>query len=211
MGSEMCIRDRITARIKGNVREFHFGAPGRHQACNMLAGLAAVDAVGASLDNAITAIASLRAGAGRGARVKVSLPNGDAQLIDESYNANPASMAASIGLLGSSPCAGRRIAVLGEMLELGSDGPALHAQIAEQLVTHKVDLVFAAGSLMEFLWEKLPAKMRGLKAASAVDLVDPVLETIAPGDVVMVKGSNASKVSAVAAALSQINSREENA
>ena len=170
----------------------------------MLAALAAADAVGADLEAGIAALANLKPAEGRGQRTIINVDGGEAVLIDESYNANPASMAAAIGLLGAAPIAdgGRRIAILGEMLELGPEGPALHAGLAEHLVAAKVDRVYAAGKLMRALWDQLPESMRGLYAGSAVGLVGPVEEVIAPGDVVMVKGSNASKVSAVAYALS---------
>jgi UDP-N-acetylmuramoyl-tripeptide--D-alanyl-D-alanine ligase len=169
----------------------------------MLAALAAVDAVGADLPAAIGALSSLRPGEGRGARAAIPVAGGVATLIDESYNANPASMAAAIALLGAAPAGpgGRRIAVLGEMLELGDDAPAMHAALAKALVAAKIDRVYASGALMRHLWDALPPAMQGLYAGSAVGLVGPVADAVAPGDVVMVKGSNASKVSAVARAL----------
>ncbi len=193
----------LTAKIKGERREFFAGVPGRHQAGNMLAALAAADAVGAPLEPCIKALSTITPAEGRGARAVITLDDGAATLIDESYNANPASMTAAIGLLGATDPAsgGRRIAVLGEMLELGPEGPALHANLAKALVAAKVDRVYAAGQLMRHLWDLLPAPMRGLHAGDAVGLVGPVLDAVGAGDIVMVKGSNASKVSAVARAL----------
>ena len=139
------------------------------------------------------------------------MTGGEAVLIDESYNANPASMNAAIGLLGAAPVTegGRRIAVLGEMLELGESAPSLHAGLADALLAAKVDVVYAAGELMRHLWEQLPAKMRGLYAGSAVGLVGAVEDAVGPGDVVMIKGSNASKVSAVARALESPETRRK--
>ena len=200
----------VQVKVKAQSRTIRFGAPGRHQAMNMLAALAAVDAIGADIEPAIASLADLRPAEGRGARTPLKLPGGDAMLIDESYNANPASMAAAINLLGANPCHGRRIAVLGEMLELGSQGPALHAGLASLLVDNNIDQVFAAGALMDVLWDQLPTEMRAVKAPSATDLIDPVLKAIAPGDAIMIKGSNASKVSAVANALTALGEREEN-
>ncbi|MEZ5893688.1 MAG: UDP-N-acetylmuramoylalanyl-D-glutamyl-2,6-diaminopimelate--D-alanyl-D-alanine ligase [Parvularculaceae bacterium] len=193
----------LTAKIKGETKTFAAGMPGRHQATNMLAALAAADAVGAPLAGAIAALANIAPAEGRGARTRIRVGGGTATLIDESYNANPASMAAAIGLLGASaPAAcGRRIAILGEMLELGPDSPALHENLVPMLVAAKVERVYAAGKLMRHLWDKLPPAMRGLHAGDAVGLVGPVLEAVGPGDVIMVKGSNASRVSAVARAL----------
>jgi UDP-N-acetylmuramoyl-tripeptide--D-alanyl-D-alanine ligase len=169
----------------------------------MLAALAAAEAVGADLEKGIAALAGLKPAEGRGERAAVRAGGGEAILIDESYNANPASMAAAIGLLGAEPLppGGRRIAVLGEMLELGPDGPELHQQLVKSLVEAKVDRVYAAGDLMRHLWDKLPPEMQGVWAGSAVGLVGAVEDAVGAGDVVMVKGSNASKVSAVAKAL----------
>ena len=119
-------------------------------------------------------------------------------------------MAAAIGLLGASQPGpgGRRVAILGEMLELGPQGPQLHEGLAAALVAAKVDRVYAAGQLMRHLWDKLPEAMRGLYAGDAVGLVGSVLDAVAPGDIVMVKGSNASKVSAVARALRERGDQE---
>ena len=201
----------LKVKIHNETHSFYAGIPGRHQALNMLAALAAAEAVGCALGPAIHALARIEPAEGRGARTRISVDSGEAVLIDESYNANPASMAAAIGLLGASEPApgGRRIAVLGEMLELGPDAPALHAGLAEALVSAKVDRVYAAGQLMRHLWDAIPEPMRGLCAGDAVGLVGPVLDALAPGDVVMVKGSNASKVSAVARALAQSGQKEE--
>ena len=202
---------RLKAKIKGETVEFGAGIPGRHQATNMLAALAAADAVGAPLEPAIAALAHISPAEGRGARTTIAVEGGAATLIDESYNANPASMAAAIGLLGASAPAtgGRRIAILGEMLELGPDGENLHKKLVTALVAAKVDRVYAAGQLMRHLWDVLPPPMRGLHAGDAVGLVGPVLDAVGPGDIVMVKGSNASKVSAVARALKDSGKKEE--
>jgi UDP-N-acetylmuramoyl-tripeptide--D-alanyl-D-alanine ligase len=201
----------VKAKIKGKSYEFFAGIPGRHQAVNMLAALAAADAVGVPLAPAIEALETLTPAEGRGARSPILLKGGEATLIDESYNANPESMAAAIGLLGATAPGekGRRIAVLGEMLELGPEAPELHKNLRDLLVAAKVDRVYAAGALMRNLWEVLPPDMRGLYADSAVGLVGPVQDVVSPGDVIMVKGSNASKVSAVARAL-KTQTQEEN-
>jgi UDP-N-acetylmuramoyl-tripeptide--D-alanyl-D-alanine ligase len=204
---------RLRAKIKGETHEFFAGVPGRHQAANMLAALAAADAVGAPLEPAIRTLAAITPAEGRGARMAIPVDGGTATLIDESYNANPASMAAAIGLLGASEPTpgGRRLAVLGDMLELGPNAPDLHKNLAETLIAAKVDRVYAAGKLMRHLWDALPPSMQGLCAGDAVGLVGPVLDAVRPGDVVMVKGSNASKVSAVARALKESGGKESRA
>ncbi len=198
-------RARIQVKIKNETRMIDVGIPGRHQASNILAALAAADAVGAPLEPAIAALSKFTLSEGHGAREIIKAGRGMATLIDDQCNAIPASMAATTSLLGATPVAqgSRRIAVLGEMLELGPDGPSLHASLADALVAAKVDRVYAAGELMRHLWDALPPEMRGLYADNAVALVGPVLDNVASGDAVMVNGSNASNVSAVARALRQ--------
>lgn len=121
-------------------------------------------------------------------------------MIDESYNANPASTAAALALVGSLPAA-RRIAVLGDMLELGPQGPELHAALARDVANNNIDLVFAAGPLMKQLFDALPDKRKGAWCESAAALEDIVLAAVRAGDLVIVKGSNASRMSAIVAAL----------
>jgi UDP-N-acetylmuramoyl-tripeptide--D-alanyl-D-alanine ligase len=124
-------------------------------------------------------------------------------MLDESYNANPTSMGAAIALLAQLKPrgAGRRIAVLGDMLELGPEAPALHAGLAKALVAASVDQLYVAGALMRHLWEKAPEAMRAGAAPDAKALAPAVVAAARDGDIVMVKGSNASKVSEIVAAL----------
>ena len=194
---------RIVARVKGKDETFRIGTPGKHQALNALAALAAADAVGADLGAAMRVLRDIKPVAGRGARIAIPLEHGDVQLIDESYNANPTSMAAALSLLGAAPVSGngRRIAVLGDMLELGPTGPELHASLAKPLAAAKVDRLYAAGDLMRHLWDVVPEAMRGAFASSASGLINAVIADLKPGDVVMIKGSNGSKVSEIAKAM----------
>jgi UDP-N-acetylmuramoyl-tripeptide--D-alanyl-D-alanine ligase len=173
---------------------YKLGAPGRHLVQNSLAVLGAVALLGGDLAKAVIALASLKPPKGRGERHRLAFKGGDAVLIDESYNANPASMGAAITLLGQSAPGkgGRRIAVLGDMRELGKNAPKMHAALAELLESAAVDQVFAAGALMQSLWDALPAHRRGGYAETAAELEAEVVKALAPGDVVMVKGSNAS-------------------
>jgi UDP-N-acetylmuramoyl-tripeptide--D-alanyl-D-alanine ligase len=191
------------ARILGEPVTYKLGAPGRHLVLNSLAVLAAAALVGADLALAALALARLQPAAGRGTRVALQVPGGAALLIDESYNANPASMAAAIALLGQAPLGkrGRRIAVLGDMLELGRPGAELHRALAAPLTAAKVDLVFCSGPLMRALWEALPSNRRGGYAETAAALEPAVLEAIGDGDVVMVKGSLGSKMGPIVKAL----------
>ena len=193
----------VEARILGQPVTYKLGAPGRHIVLNSLAVLAAAALAGADLALAAVALAHLQPPAGRGARVSLRVPGGSALLIDESYNANPASMAAAIALLGQAPVGqrGRRIAVLGDMLELGSAGAELHRGLAAPLQEASVDLVFCSGPLMHALWEALPSGRRGGYAETAAALEAGVLEAIHDGDVVMVKGSLGSKMGPIVKAL----------
>jgi len=193
----------VEARILGQPVTYKLGAPGRHIVTNSLAVLAAVALAGADLALAAVALAHLQPPAGRGARVSLRVPGGSVLLIDESYNANPASMAAAIALLGQAPIGqrGRRIAVLGDMLELGSAGAELHRALAAPLQEANVDLVFCSGPLMHALWEALPSGRRGGYAETAAALEAGVLEAIRDGDVVMVKGSLGSKMGPIVKAL----------
>ncbi len=193
----------VQARILGADVTYKLGAPGRHLVLNSLAVLAAVSLVGADLALAALALNRLKPASGRGARVTLRTPTGSALLIDESYNANPASMAAAIALLSQAPVGpqGRRIAVLGDMLELGKQGAALHRAVAAPLEAANVDLVFCSGPLMHALWEALPSSRRGGYAETAAGLEPSVLDAIRDGDAVMVKGSLGSKMGPIVQAL----------
>jgi len=191
------------ASILGQHVTYKVGAPGRHLVHNSLAVLAAVALVGADLALAALALNEFKPAAGRGARASLRVPGGSALLIDESYNANPASMAAAIALLGQAPVGkrGRRIAVLGDMLELGPSGAELHRALAGPLEAAAVDLVFCSGSLMRALWEALPSNRRGGYAGTAAELEPAVLDAVRDGDVLMVKGSLGSKMGPIVKAL----------
>ena len=193
----------VEARILGADVTYKLGAPGKHLVLNSLSVLAAAVLVGADLALAGLALNNLKAAIGRGARTTLRVPGGSALLIDESYNANPASMAAAIALLGQAPVGrhGRRIAVLGDMLELGSQGAELHRALAGPIQAAAVDLVFCSGPLMGALWEALPSGRRGGYAETAAGLEPAVLDAVGDGDAVMVKGSLGSKMGPIVKAL----------
>jgi UDP-N-acetylmuramoyl-tripeptide--D-alanyl-D-alanine ligase len=191
------------ARILGADVTYKIGAPGYHLVINSLAVLAAVSLVGGDLALAALALAELAPAAGRGSRVTLGVNGGQALLIDESYNANPASMRAALALLGQARMGprGRRVAVLGDMLELGAKGPALHADLVAPIVANAVDLVFCAGPLMRNLWEALPSERRGGYADTAAALESDIVAAVRPGDAIMVKGSFGSKMGPLVKAL----------
>jgi UDP-N-acetylmuramoyl-tripeptide--D-alanyl-D-alanine ligase len=187
----------VSASILGEPVSYKLGAPGRHLVQNSLAVLAAVSLLGADLAAATLALGQLSASKGRGARLRLAVPGGgSATLIDESYNANPASMGAAIRLLGQiePEGQGRRIAVLGDMRELGPTSLELHAGLASDLVEAQVDAVFLAGPHMRALHDALPAALRGGYAETAAELEASVADSVERGDVIMVKGSNASRM-----------------
>lgn len=194
----------VRASILGDDIRYRIGTPGRHVVENSLGVLACVKLMGADLALAAKSLVGLRQPKGRGRHIRLGLGSGEAVLIDESYNANPASMRAAIEVLGRAPVgsSGRRIAVLGDMLELGAEAQALHRNLAAVIEAAKVDLVFCAGPLMRALWEALPPARRGGYAESAARIEAEVLAALRPGDAVMIKGSNASRMHTIAASLS---------
>jgi UDP-N-acetylmuramoyl-tripeptide--D-alanyl-D-alanine ligase len=194
---------RVHARIRGRDLAYELGVPGKHFALNSLAVLLAAHEAGVDPDRAASALAYIEAPAGRGRRESLPAPQGAITLIDESYNANPASMQAALDLLGSAKVSGdgRRIAVLGDMLELGSQSIALHSGLAGHIERNSVDMVFAAGHDMRHLFDALPERIRGHWAPRASELHMPVIEAIHGGDIIMVKGSNGSRMGPLVAAL----------
>jgi UDP-N-acetylmuramoyl-tripeptide--D-alanyl-D-alanine ligase len=179
------------------------GMPGRHIVMNMLAVLAAVHALGADIEKAAAALARLAPPQGRGARIALQLQDGAATLIDESYNANPASMRAMLANLArlAPGAGGRRVVVLGDMLELGREGPRFHEELAAAVESSRVDLVHASGPLMRHLFEALPESRRGYYAASSAELESAVVEAVRGGDVIAVKGSLGSRMGRIVQAL----------
>jgi UDP-N-acetylmuramoyl-tripeptide--D-alanyl-D-alanine ligase len=193
----------VHANILGHDITYKLGMPGRHVAMNSLAVLAAASLAGADLALAALALSQIEPAAGRGARRALEVASGEATLIDESYNANPASMAAALNVLGAAAVGphGRRIAVLGDMLELGPTSPELHRGLNEAIKTNRIDLVYCCGPLMRNLWDALSTGKRGGYAGSAAELEAQVVAAIRAGDAVMIKGSLGSKMKTIVNAL----------
>ena len=196
----------VHAMHKGQAIDYCLSVPGEHWVINSLAVLAAVGAVGADLVAAAGELAQLQALKGRGARLEIALPGGVFLLIDESYNANPTSMKAAFAVLGRTKLGqgGRRIAVLGDMLELGPGAPDMHAGLAAPLIEAGADLVFTCGPDMARLHEQLPAARRGAHAADSEALAPLVRDAVAPGDVVMIKGSLGSRMAPIVDAVKSL-------
>ncbi len=197
----------VEALLHGAPIRFTLPLPGRHVVMNSLAVLLAVKALGAEPDAAAAALTRLAPLKGRGQvhRIRIGGSGRRATLtvIDESYNANPASVEAAIDVLARAERAprGRRIAVLGDMLELGPTAPALHAGLAGPLKAAGIERVFTCGRLMAALERALPPAMRGGHAADSAALQPMVLAAVRPGDVVMVKGSLGSRMAPIVEAL----------
>ena len=192
----------VSADICGLAVNYRISVPGHHWVMNSLAVLAAVHALGADVAKAAAALAGLAPLDGRGRVHQIGRENKRITLIDESYNANPASVRAAIETLGrmAPGPGGRRIAVLGAMRELGSDSVALHGELSATLIENEIDLVHVAGEMSE-AHRLLPAGMQGALGASSDDIVDEIMNSVQAGDVLMVKGSNASRMKIVVAAL----------
>jgi UDP-N-acetylmuramoyl-tripeptide--D-alanyl-D-alanine ligase len=195
---------------------FKLATPGRHFALNGVAALAAADAAGADLARACIALSRWTAFEGRGTRETVVFDtgtrNGVFTLIDDAYNANPTSLTASLEVLAASKprdadgavTRGRRVAILGDMLELGADAVHIHSLVARQPTLKDIDVVHCAGPLMRNLWTALPAHRRGEWCETAQELAGKVRRLVGPGDVVLVKGSLGSRVSLCVDALRKL-------
>jgi UDP-N-acetylmuramoyl-tripeptide--D-alanyl-D-alanine ligase len=180
----------ITAKLLDSELTYTLSQRGEHWVTNSLAVLAAVEAVGSDLAAAGLALADMAGLKGRGERHMLGLEGGPALLIDESYNANPASMAATLKSLGAETDARRRIAVLGPMRELGDHADDLHAGLAETVLEAKVDWLILIGDDMAPLAKALGDQVAIDRAANVDEATDLLLSMLRGGDVVLVKASN---------------------
>ena len=202
----------ITAEINGLPLVYRLGSPGKHLALNSLGILAVCLALGADLQAASQALSDVKPPQGRGA--KLSWGDGDRRitLIDESYNANPTSMRAAFALLSSTEVGpkGRRIALVGDMLELGKDAEALHADLASSIEDLGIDLVYASGPLMRHLFDALPRERQGAWFKNSEELAQSLDHIIRSGDALMVKGSNGSRMRLVVDEIKTRLDKEQN-
>jgi UDP-N-acetylmuramoyl-tripeptide--D-alanyl-D-alanine ligase len=199
----------IQARLRGTPAALRLNAVGRHFAKNAMGVLAAVEALAGDPVRAAVDLFRWKPSAGRGLRETVVLDPADAQayveLIDDAYNANPTSMAAALEVLAvaipaqgnDQPGANRKIAILGDMLELGSDETALHAALAQNPHLLVADVVHCVGPRMRACYEAMPADIRGRWAETAAEFSVGLGDLISAGDIVLVKGSLASRVSMI--------------
>jgi UDP-N-acetylmuramoyl-tripeptide--D-alanyl-D-alanine ligase len=196
----------IAAAMDDQVFVYRLGAPGRHLAANSLAVLGAVTMLGADIRPCLEALAGFHAMKGRGERRIVRIENGSFTLIDESYNASPASMRAAIEVLGAAGRgrAGRTIAVLGDMLELGAGADDAHAALAADIARNGIDIVVTAGPRMAMLAKALPKNLVSHHGSDSEAIRRVVLDLVRPDDVIMVKGSYGSRMIPIAEALAAL-------
>lgn len=205
---------RIKARIQGQDVTYKLQIAGKHVAMNSLSVLMAVKLAGGDIQKSADALFNQEPIIGRGKRELIDLgdKNNPITLIDESYNASPISMRAAFKVLAliDPGRGGRRIAFLGDMLELGVDGPAHHRDLALPIKAANVDLVYTSGKLMKNLFDVLPSNQQGAHKETSADLAKIVPDVLVPGDVVMVKGSLGSKMGTVVEALRALPDRSKN-
>ena len=197
----------VKADICGRVVSFRLPIPGAHIVMNALGALAVVTAAGGDLPQVLSALEAAEAVTGRGTRHTLRLSSNKViTVIDESYNANPASMLAAFHVLSLAKTtgAGRRIAVLGDMLELGTQSPAFHADLSMSLNQLPIDLVYCCGPLMKNLYERLPKDKQGGYAMDSASLSPIVADHITDGDVLLFKGSKGSKMGVIIEHLLQL-------
>jgi UDP-N-acetylmuramoyl-tripeptide--D-alanyl-D-alanine ligase len=193
----------VVALIHGHRIEYRLGAAGEHWALNSLAALAVVEALGADVAAAAAALVDVKASPGRGARRHLAFGAGAIELIDESYNANPASVRAMLAVLARTEPApgGRRLLAMGDMRELGKGADAYHAGLADAVAASGAAQVFLCGPHMKALWQRLTAGQRGVHRPDSAALAGDVAAALRAGDVIAVKGSLGSKMKNVVEAV----------
>lgn len=200
----------ISAEVLGDHVSYRTAAPGQHLAINTLAVLGAVRALDTDLDKALAALAKVEPVKGRGKRETIATASGGFTLIDESYNASPVSVRAALKLLGNLTPGkdGRRIAILGDMRELGSQSAQLHQGLAPDLVAAGLDQVYLVGPYMQGLGAELPAAMLAGHVATSEDLAAVIGGRLQANDIVLVKGSLGTNMAPIVKAIRALDITE---
>lgn len=198
----------ITAEAFGETFRYTIRLPGLHQVLNSLAVVGTLKALNTDVPTALQGMAQLPVPKGRGQRYTIPWKGGSFLLIDDAYNANPDSMRAAIRVLGSlkPEGKGRRIAVLGDMRELGEFAVGLHKGLAVDLIENGVDLLYAVGPNMKELYENIPTQVCGKKTDTSAEMADFIADEINPDDIVLVKGSFGSRMAVIVDALKSLKS-----
>ena len=186
----------VVASIHGRRIEYRLGAAGEHWVLNSLAALGVVEALGADVGRAAATLAEVVASPGRGARRRLKFGAGTIELLDESYNANPASVRAMLAVLARTEPApgGRRLLAMGDMRELGDGADAYHAGLADAVAASGAAQVFLCGPHMAALWQRLSAGQRGVHRPDSAALAPDVATALRAGDVIAIKGSLGSRM-----------------
>jgi len=189
----------VEALIHGRRIEYRLAAAGEHWVLNSIAALAVAEALGADIVAAAAALSEVKASPGRGARRRLEFGSGTIELLDESYNANPASVRAMLAVLARTEPApgGRRLLVLGDMRELGEQADAYHAGLAQAVAASGAAQVFLCGPHMEALWHDLAAAQKGVHRPDSGALAGEVVAALEAGDVLAIKGSLGSKMKVI--------------
>jgi UDP-N-acetylmuramoyl-tripeptide--D-alanyl-D-alanine ligase len=186
----------VEALIHGRRIEYRLGAAGEHWVLNSIAALAVVEALGADVVKAAATLGEVKASPGRGARRRLRFGSGTVEFLDESYNANPASVRAMLAVLARTAPApgGRRLLALGDMRELGEYADGLHAGLADAVAASGAAQVFLCGPHMQALWQRLAAAQKGAYRPDSAALAGEVATALRAGDVIAIKGSLGSKM-----------------
>ncbi|WP_312318380.1 UDP-N-acetylmuramoyl-tripeptide--D-alanyl-D-alanine ligase [Atlantibacter hermannii] len=196
---------RVTVNAQGQTLSYVPGAGGKHMAINSLAVLATVAALGLPLAPATEKLALFQALAGRGEESSILLNGQRITVLDDAYNANPGSMAAALERLSETQPAGRRIAVLGEMAELGRDTQRYHTEMAALINRSQIDRVYLAGEAYAECWQQIDNARKGEFVASPLALKPLLLNTLQEGDIVLFKGSHSTRIHELVRWMSALN------
>ncbi len=197
----------IHASIMGEEISYSLNIEGSHWVTNSVCILLALKLMKINLSQAVEKLKDFQAIKGRGKTQTIPFEKGTFLLIDDSYNANPTSMQAGLQVLGQKN--GRKIAILGDMLELGDSGPKYHRALLQELLDAQVDKVYACGPLMNLLFETLPPGMRGAWKEKSQDLLPDFLPQLEDGDVIFVKGSKGSRMGLIIYGLEALRIKEK--
>ncbi len=195
---------QVTASVFGRTISYQVSAQGKHMALNSLATLAAVGAAGENVVEAANSLTGFSVTAGRGQIRQLAIAGKKITLIDDSYNASPVSMRAALDNLGAIESRGRKIAILGDMLEMGERSAQLHESLAADVLRNNIDVVFTVGQFSRLLFDKLPEKIRGIAAEHAEELLPLIENSLQADDVILIKASHGIRLGKIADALSKV-------
>jgi UDP-N-acetylmuramoyl-tripeptide--D-alanyl-D-alanine ligase len=200
----------VAVEIKNKRYDYTVGALGEHWGV-LSAGVLALGVLcGADIVKACESLAGFTEPPGRGQLRNIVLPQGNISVIDDSYNASPASVKAALRRMQAMPCSGRKILALGDMLELGEQAPQMHADLADDIAAAGIDSVYTAGQLSRYLHDSLPDTLRGNHAEDSKKLVEPIENRLNEGDVLLVKGSRGSRMERIIVALEDAAGKSKN-